>query len=341
MNSTVEISVIMSAYNASKYLKEAIDSILTQTFTNFEFIIINDGSVDSTENIIHAYIDNRIVYIRNETNLGLIQSLNKGLERARGKYIARMDADDIAIAERLQEQHRVFLADETVLVTGTDYYVLRDGKLTLETAVNDSDYQKTVLLFATCFAHPTVMMKNIFKETGIRYNPDFYHTEDYRLWTEFSLYGKFYHINKPLLKYRSHPAQISSENRKLQFSLSRKIREDYLKKSGFVFSEEELNTHCFIGNNEVIHTKEQLLQIETWLMSLLAQNEQSGHFSATSFNRAIHKFWLDSCGNTRLGLYAFGAFNRSALTNVYKTDLGLKFKLLVKCIVRRFSPKEV
>lgn len=102
------ISVLMPAYNAEKYIKEAIESILNQTFSNFEFIIIDDGSIDATEEIIKSFKDSRIVYIKNEKNLGLIKTLNKGISIARGEFIARMDSDDISMPQRFELQLDVF-----------------------------------------------------------------------------------------------------------------------------------------------------------------------------------------------------------------------------------------
>lgn len=98
------VSVVLPAYNAELYLKEAIDSVLSQTFTDFELIILNDGSIDRTEEIILSYNDSRIVYVKNEKNLGLIGTLNKGINLAKGKYIARMDADDICLPERFKNR---------------------------------------------------------------------------------------------------------------------------------------------------------------------------------------------------------------------------------------------
>ncbi len=94
------ISVLMPAYNGEKFLAEAIDSVLNQTFPDFELLIVNDGSGDATETIIKGYSDNRIVYIKNDINRGLIYTLNKGVDEAKGKYIARMDVDDICLPER-------------------------------------------------------------------------------------------------------------------------------------------------------------------------------------------------------------------------------------------------
>ena len=98
------ISVILPAYNAEQYIKESIDSILTQSLRDFELIIINDGSLDKTEDLILSYSDNRIIYIKNEKNLGLIKTLNKGVSYAKGSYIVRMDADDVCMPNRFEKQ---------------------------------------------------------------------------------------------------------------------------------------------------------------------------------------------------------------------------------------------
>ena len=95
-----KVSVLLPVYNAEKYLQEAIDSILRQTFTDFELLLINDGSTDGSEEVIRQYHDDRIVYIKNDGNKGLIYTLNRGIEAAKGTYIARMDADDVSLPER-------------------------------------------------------------------------------------------------------------------------------------------------------------------------------------------------------------------------------------------------
>lgn len=103
-----EISVLMLVYNGNKFLHEAMESILNKTFSNFGFIIINDWSTDKTEKIILSYSDSRIVYIKNKNNLQIIKSLNKGVNMAKGKYLARMDADYISLPDRLKMQHAIF-----------------------------------------------------------------------------------------------------------------------------------------------------------------------------------------------------------------------------------------
>ena len=128
-----EISVIMSTYNREKWLPVAIDTILNQTFKDFEFIIINDGSTDKTAEVLSNYqrMDKRIRVITNETNLGLIASLNKGLDVAKGKYIARMDDDDKSVLTRFQLQHDFMEKNPSITVTGTRTRAYDDGLFVL------------------------------------------------------------------------------------------------------------------------------------------------------------------------------------------------------------------
>jgi glycosyltransferase involved in cell wall biosynthesis len=332
-----QVSVIMSAFNAEKYIGEAIGSILAQTYPSFECIIINDGSTDTTEEIIKSFSDNRLVYIKNNNNLGLIESLNKGILLAKGNYIARMDADDIALPERLQEQVALFDQKKDAMVVGSDYYLLTGNKLKYVRNENDSTYLKTTLLFSTCFAHPTVMIKNVFKAQGILYDTSSLHAEDYKLWTELALLGEFYNVNKPLLKYREHANQISVQHHEAQLQISEKIRRDYLNKLGIKFSEEQFKIHNIVGNNRVIHSLEVLKSIENWLVYLKQQQTGLEKLPTESFDKALHKFWIDSCGYTSLGLKAYYCYRNSELSNLHKTTTLQLIKLFVKCLVRKYA----
>ena len=126
LKKNIKISVVMAVYNGEKYLRSAIDSILSQTYIDFEFIIIDDCSTDNTANILESYTDSRIQIIRNEKNLRLPASLNKGLKIAKGKYIARMDADDIAMPDRFEKQVKYLEAHQEVAVIGGSFQVFNE-----------------------------------------------------------------------------------------------------------------------------------------------------------------------------------------------------------------------
>lgn len=324
----------MPVYNGQTYLREAVDSILNQTFKDFEFIIINDGSKDETATILKTYSDSRIVLAHNEQNLGLIASLNKGIALAKSELIARMDADDIALPDRLANQYNYYKLHPQCKVIGGDHNNLHNGKITKVTNRYTSGQLKSILLFATCFIHPCVVFK---KSEFTYYNKEFLHIEDYELWTRLALNSELGHCEQPLIIYRSHIAQISQLNKTKQLESSARIREIYLKSLGFQFTEKELQTHNLIGNNTFIKNESDLIDIENWLKSLVEQNEKINVIPVEDFNLIIHKFWLDSCGNTNLGLKAYRIFLRSSLSNLKSIDTNTTLILAIKCLIRKFK----
>jgi glycosyltransferase involved in cell wall biosynthesis len=331
------VSVVMSVYNSENYLREAIDSVLNQSFSDFEFIIINDGSIDNSPSIINSYSDKRIVLIENDENKGLIYSLNKGIEIAKGKFIARMDADDICLPKRLELQVAEFNANPNAIIVGSDYYLLNGDKETYIKNRNDSDYQKAVLLFTPCFCHPTVMMKNIFSDKNICYDKDYVHAEDYKLWTDLYAFGEFLNVDKPLLKYRHHSFQISNQKNEAQLIISKRIRENYLHDLKFKLSEKQFEVLNTIGDNTFITSIDLLNNIEDCLLHLELQNTTHHKFNKQSFNDFLHKFWLDSCGNSNLGMSAYRLFFKSKISGYSELSFVDKNIFLMKCLIRRFK----
>lgn len=221
------ISVVMPVYNGEKYLKAAIDSILNQSYTNFEYIIINDGSTDSSESIILSYTDARIIYIK-QVNLGIGPSLHKGCILSRGKYIARMDADDIAFNDRFDlELKYLETHHDTVLVSSAVKYINKYGDDIGRSFPYTSDYAiKKKLKSINPICHPSVMMrKNEYIKTIGYLNLQPF--EDYLLWLCLSNYGKMHNFSFPLLKYRvlvgSVSNQISTQEKSVLFSSLRKM----------------------------------------------------------------------------------------------------------------------
>lgn len=204
----MKLSVVLPVYNTKEcYLREAIESILNQTFTDFEFIIINDGSTDnSVEKVILSYTDNRIRYIKQE-NQGIARSLNNGFALAQGEYIARMDADDISLPERFAKQIAFLDAHQDISLCGTAITKFRKDKTRV--IIYPSEPRILDCLQMTCVAHPTVMLRiTDFRKYNLEYNPD-YKCEDYELWSRALRYLKFYNISEPLLHYRIHENNLS------------------------------------------------------------------------------------------------------------------------------------
>lgn len=206
------VSVILPVYNAEKYLEEAIESILNQSFDDFELIIIDDGSTDLSASIIQSYQDQRIVFISNHQNKRLIETLNIGLSRAKGKYIARMDADDISLPDRLSKQVEFLENNIDYVLVGTNYQTFGFSSEVSDLPITDEEI-KLELFFKCPLAHPTVMIRNeVIQKKQIYYPAEFLHMEDIALWFKLMNEGKFANLRDVLLKYRIDGQNISVKN---------------------------------------------------------------------------------------------------------------------------------
>ena len=201
----------MPSYNASQFIKDAIDSILVQTYRDFELVLINDGSNDNTEKIIQSFSDDRIKYIHVQKNQGVASSLNLGLSISIGEYIARMDADDIALPERMQTQITFLDNNPQVLVCGTAVLPYVEGKVRKPFPIKTNPLN---CLLDAYFSHPSVMMRReLFDNETLRYQS---RSEDLYFWNKiFSHYNYdstiFYNLPTPLLLYRIHNQQITHQ----------------------------------------------------------------------------------------------------------------------------------
>lgn len=204
------VSVILPVFNGEKFLRDAIDSILAQTYTNFELIIINDFSTDHTESIILSYNDDRILYIKNEQNLGVANTLNKGIDLAKGQFIARMDADDISKPDRIEKQMAYLDSHpEVAVIDCIMEYIDENGQLLnrYNNAITTPEDIKARLSSTNCIGHPSILVRRAIFDT-YRYRRIYY--EDYDLWLRVVNDGHIIHkLNEPLLLYRLHGSSIT------------------------------------------------------------------------------------------------------------------------------------
>jgi len=222
-----KVSVIMGTYNTSKYIGECVESVLNQSFQDFEFIIINDCSTDNTLKIIKKYEDNRIKIINNNKNVGVAESLNKGLHIAKGKYIAVMDSDDVMMPERLQITYNYLEKNKKVfLVGGALYYMEDNGRLIRkDVPLIGYDRIRKRLKKRSCFWHNTIMFRNDKKTF---YRGKFRYAQDYDLFTRLDTKGKrMENIPDILAKYRIHNSSSSYSRRTKQNMFADKVREFY------------------------------------------------------------------------------------------------------------------
>lgn len=207
-----KMSVIMSVYNGEKYIREAIESILAQTFTDFEFIIVNDGSTGNSLEIIQSYNDKRIRIINNEKNIGLTKSLNKALKQARGEYIARQDADDISLPNRFEEQIKYFEKDPEVALLGTSIYVIDENGKMVGKCVTLAKPTISDLFKGNQFNHGSVMFKKDVADDSGGYNELFRYVQDYELWLRIAKHYEVRNLTQPLYKLRFHGENVGLKN---------------------------------------------------------------------------------------------------------------------------------
>lgn len=221
------ISVIMPVYNGERFIRETIDSVLNQTYQNFEFIIVNDGSVDSTQQIINSYDDKRIISLSLTKNQGVSNARNRGTDLSKGEFIAFCDADDLYDPGRLQTQLDFLASNPAVDVCGSYFMVFENGQEKLiEHPITDQEIKESFFT-KNCIGQPSVMGKSgAFRE--YKYNPELQASEDYDLWARMAAGGVvFANLPYPLVKYRLHPAQASKTKGRLLYITSNTVCTNY------------------------------------------------------------------------------------------------------------------
>ena len=210
--SSPKVSVLMAVKDGEKYLREAVDSILTQTFSDFEFIIIDDGSLDGTAQILSEYSDPRIVLLKNDSSIGLTKSLNLGLEISKGEYIARMDADDVSLPDRLVTQVSFLDANPQVGVVGTAAYLVDSDNASRQLVQYPQHHD--LLHWIMCFfenpiLHPTVMFRLQWVKKMGGYTEAYVTSQDYNLWGRAVKNTKLANVQDVCLHLRKHGENIS------------------------------------------------------------------------------------------------------------------------------------
>ena len=253
----VRISVIMPAFNAEKYIGEAIDSVLQQTFSNFELIVIDDGSTDKTLEIISSVSDPRMVIIKHTGNRGISAALNTGLLSAKADYIARFDADDICFPERLAIQADFLDANTDYILVGSDAeYISETGEHLFDfRCIGHSNQQIGQRIHIYCpFIHSSVMFRKKFVLMAGGYSLYAHSFEDYFLWVRLHRYGKFCNLSQPLIKVRFNPFSSTIDERRRGRLFKKMKREIILR--GSITKEEGSILLQIINSQNVKRVKE-------------------------------------------------------------------------------------
>ena len=288
-----KISVVMPVYNTEiPILKEAVDSILNQTFRDFEFIIVDDCSGPAVGEYLQSLKDPRLRLIRNETNLGVTKSLNIGFQAAQGKYIARMDADDISLPIRFEKQFALMESHPEVIVCGANVEVfgarhqLPSGAPVAEKP--DMEAYRVKMLFVNPGPiHPTAFFSHEkLLRHHIQYDEKLNYAQDYGMWAEVSQYGEVWKIGEVLLRYRAHAGQVSSVHRQRQIACDQMTQKKLLTELVGPVTQEELDLH-YVYSAGYIQDTVIISEIDRWYRRLLAANRKRGIYNQRKLKRYI------------------------------------------------------
>ena len=293
------ISVIMSNYNTpEEFLREAIESVLNQTYSDFEFIIVDDCSTDNSLEIIESYKDSRIIIIKNEKNLGITKSLNRALKAAQGEFVARMDGDDICLPERFHKQVDFLKQNPDTIVCGTWVELFGKGadshkeKTTCKTLPEKETLQIN-LLFGNHLniIHPSAMFNNkLLKNNNIAYNENYIFAQDYRMWVECCKKGDLANVSEILFKYRIHNKAVSSDKKSVQTECAKTIMAEQLSWLDLELPDDWETFHSGLLTGR----KPFDLRYKEWIETIIKHNKKHKVFNHKKLKKILWNKWTET-----------------------------------------------
>lgn len=329
------VSVILPVYNSEKYVYEALLSIVNQSYTNIEIIIVVNGTTDNSLTEISKIEDHRIKIIEIKEAIGLVRALNIGIEQSNGVYIARMDADDIAFKSKIQKQINFLEKNLNYGLCATWYEAAIktfDGPTFIrKNKVEDQDI-KLKLLYQCHVCHPTVIIrKSLLDKFNLKYSLKFPHAEDYGLWVEMSDKTKFYTYPEVLFQYRHHDESISNVESDSQQQLSLEIRKDYFKKIGCNFNIEEIKLYSRFVDGDFLISVSEIKSINSILTKLLTHSNENviKRKNLTKYHKLKWNALIanSNCSKKELNIIHKNSFVSNSI-NTFIDNLKLKFSFL-------------
>ncbi|MBD3627944.1 glycosyltransferase family A protein [Cyclobacterium sp.] len=338
----IKLSVVMPVYNGEKHLQEAIDSVLNQTFAAFELIIIDDGSEDGSREIILGLTDPRVRFLDNGTNKGISFTRNKGLQEARGEFLAWMDCDDLIAVDRFEKQLDFMDTHPQIGICGS--WLTRFDEKKSEVSRSPTDHQqiKALLLFKPAIWNATAMYRlDWVKKAGLTFDSRLTVAEDYDFYWEACRKFPVANIPEPLYYYRDSDSSImksfeGAEER--SFAIHKLIYEKSLRELDIDPTEDQLRLHRKIGSTHLFQTYRSYKAAFDWLIFLQEKNEVRKIYDSAAFAKILGSiFFFLSKKSSQIGLPVFFYYLKET-KKFYPADLYLTTKLLVRCIIkyRRF-----
>lgn len=329
------ITVVMPVYNGQKYLRPAIESILNQTFGDFELLVIDDGSTDDSREICRSYGDARIRLQENKENLGLVRTLNKGLDLAGGEYIARMDCDDISFPERFARQVAFMEEHPEIGICGTWYEKISDRRPVLMRFPTEHETLRFFMLFDNPFLHSTMFIRRaVLESRRLRFDPDYSHAEDYEFWARCAEYTRVANIPEVLLRYRFHPDNVSHRFKAGQSASADRIRRRQLEHIGLSATEAEIELHNALAKFEFFARQDGLEAVKAWLDKFITLGCGVWNIPEREIYGYLSRYWYGACGKyAGKGFQTWQLFRSSPVGRAAEWEW--QWKLLVRCLLRK------
>jgi glycosyltransferase involved in cell wall biosynthesis len=324
------LTVIMPVRNGEKYLRPAIDSLLGQTFPDFELLILDDGSTDGSAGIVESYTDSRIRLVRKEGGPGLAATLNLGLDLSRGEYIARMDCDDISLPNRLAAQVDFLERHPGIGICGCWVKCIGEGKRKVWRYPSDPETARCLLLFRTPLAHPTVVMRrDLLERSGLRYDPALRRAQDFDLWARASRCFGISNVPRVLFLYRLHCQQVGALYAEEQRFFSNHVWRAQLEKLDIQPTADELLLH----GGQFSRSRENVERYLEWLSRIQDANRKTGLYPEPVLSRVLAEQWFSVCkGSARLGGWTWEMFRKAPFSRM--VPVWQRSRLALKCALR-------
>lgn len=332
---TPEISVIMPIYNAAPFLKESIESILDQTYTDFELLLLNDKSTDNSLEIILEYKqhDSRIIVIDKKSNIGPANIRNEGISTAKGKFIALMDADDIALPNRFEKQINVFKKNPEIGVCGTWFTLFGSKKNKTIKHNKEHDAIKISFLHNCGIGNPTVMLrKNILN--NLEFNNDYVPAEDYDLWSRLLSKTKFYNIPESLLNYRQHNNNISKTKIDNLSRAIRKVKANQMLSFGIETTDPKIDLYINAVSFKKGLLPTEITEVIIASKFLLLQNKKTENFNHRLLKKHINRTLIRTIRNaSKYNISYYNYLKKNEKVLFQKINNLDKMILLLKSII--------
>ncbi|MDD4489406.1 MAG: glycosyltransferase family A protein [Paludibacter sp.] len=324
------VSILMPVYNAELYLSEAIQSMLNQTYTDFELIILDDCSTDNSAAVVHAFSDTRIVYHRNEVNSGLANNLNTGLKLAKGKYIARMDGDDISLPHRLQTQVDFLESHPDIDLCSCAMQMFgADNQLWIRD--RDPEQVKITMMFYSAVLHASsVFRRDVFEKNNLYYNQETFPAEDYDLWARAAFYCRMVNLPDVMYLYRMHRTQVTSTDPR-SAEKCREIQIRYLSEALPILCEEVVVSFVDGFISHKIRNITEIKDVKNQYLKIIKANISVSFFDQKLLKIRLNKYFQQLV-YTFLQQYKIRNFRN--LIQYWDVMLELRPQLIVKLFFR-------